>query len=116
MHNWPVGTIIPWSGAIADIPPGWFLCDGTAGTPDLRDRFIVGAGATYAPDDSGGASPHDHTLTTIGHTHGIPAGTDLAPPGSRRAITDNGFDTATTFPTANLPSYYSLALIMFQGP
>ena len=37
------GLIVMWSGAIAEIPPGWALCDGTQGTPDLRDRFIVGA-------------------------------------------------------------------------
>ncbi len=50
------GIICLWGGAIADIPAGWHLCDGsTIGTqilPDLRDRFIVGAGSTYAPDDT----------------------------------------------------------------
>jgi microcystin-dependent protein len=39
----PTGGIIMWSGKIADIPSGWYLCDGNNGTPDLRDRFIVGA-------------------------------------------------------------------------
>ncbi len=46
----PKGVIVMWSGRIADIPPGWALCDGTNGTPDLRDRFIVGA----RQDDGGG--------------------------------------------------------------
>jgi len=45
----PNGGIIAWSGNIASIPKDWVLCDGTNGTPDLRDRFIVGA----AQDDSG---------------------------------------------------------------
>jgi hypothetical protein len=42
-HGVPKGVIVMWSGAIANIPSGWVLCDGTNGTPDLRDRFIVGA-------------------------------------------------------------------------
>jgi hypothetical protein len=51
----PYGSIMMWSGTIATIPGGWSLCNGTNGTPDLRDRFIVGAGA-----DSGGIA-----MTTI---------------------------------------------------
>jgi len=51
----PAGVIVMWSGTIASIPSGWALCDGTSGTPDLRNRFIVGASV-----DSGGQS-----VTTI---------------------------------------------------
>lgn len=47
----PKGVIVMWSGMIADIPSGWALCDGSNGTPDLRDKFIVGA----QQDDSGTA-------------------------------------------------------------
>lgn len=46
------GIVCLWSGAIVDIPAGWQLCDGTNGTPDLRDKFIIGAGDTYAVDAS----------------------------------------------------------------
>lgn len=46
------GQITLWHGAVIDIPPGWHLCDGTAGTVDLRNRFIVGAGDAYAPHDT----------------------------------------------------------------
>lgn len=46
------GIVVLWGGAIADIPAGWHLCDGNAGTPDLRDRFVIGAGSTYSPDDT----------------------------------------------------------------
>lgn len=53
-----------WSGAIVDIPNGWALCDGTNGTPDLRNRFIVGAGATYAVGATGGSLTHNHSYTT----------------------------------------------------
>ena len=61
----PIGGIILWSGAIATIPLNWQLCDGTSGTPNLRDRFVVGAGTTYAVDAVGGAVSQDLT-----HNHG----------------------------------------------
>ena len=75
----PFGAILMWSGIIADIPESWALCDGTNGTPDLRDRFIVGAGDTYAELETGGSvnatgtatiangGAHTHTLTIAPH-------------------------------------------------
>lgn len=68
MAHW-TGMILMWSGAVVDIPAGWHLCDGTNGTPDLRNRFIVGAGDTYAPGATGGASSHNHTFSGTPHTH-----------------------------------------------
>ncbi len=64
----PIGIIAMWSGAIETIPEGWALCDGNNGTPDLRDRFIVGAGSTYPAGDTGGSatyavSAHSHTYS-----------------------------------------------------
>jgi microcystin-dependent protein len=72
----PAGGIIMWSGAVAAVPTGWFLCDGTNGTPDLRGRFIAGAGGTYAPGTTGGAD--NVTLSTANlpsHTHSFSATT-----------------------------------------
>lgn len=54
-HLVPTGAILAWSGAEDEIPDGWALCDGANGTPNLRDRFIVGAGTTYEVGDTGGA-------------------------------------------------------------
>ena len=73
----PSGVITMWSGSIASIPSGWYLCNGSNGTPDLRDRFIVGAGSTYAVAATGGSAnatlvSHTHTANTStagGHTH-----------------------------------------------
>lgn len=65
----PTGVICMWGGLIANIPAGWSLCDGTAGTPDLRDRFILATGL----DDmgAGGGSSHVVTSSASGaHTHG----------------------------------------------
>lgn len=56
------GMILLWSGSVGSIPSGWVLCNGSNGTPDLRDRFIVGAGSTYAVNATGGSS----TITPSG--------------------------------------------------
>ena len=58
----PSGLICMWSGAIANIPSGWHLCDGTNNTPDLRDRFIVGAGNSYNVGATGGANSRSVTI------------------------------------------------------
>ncbi len=65
----PSGLIAMWSGSIATIPAGWYLCNGANGTPDLRNKFIVGAGSTYAVAATGGSADaivvsHTHTATT----------------------------------------------------
>lgn len=52
----PAGVVCMWSGTQADIPDGWALCDGQDGRPDLRGRFIVGAGGDYAAGATGGAA------------------------------------------------------------
>jgi hypothetical protein len=79
----PAGLISMWSGSIGSIPSGWYLCDGSNGTPNLTDRFIIGAGSTYAVNGTGGVSSvtlttnnmpsHTHTATSTvtdpGHTH-----------------------------------------------
>jgi hypothetical protein len=76
----PTGMINLWYGAIGSVPSGWYLCDGANGTPDLRDRFVVGAGSTYSVAATGGATDaivvsHTHTATSTstvtdpGHSH-----------------------------------------------
>ena len=66
----PKGTILPWHGKSSDIPEGFALCDGTKGTPDLRNRFLVGAGSNYALGDTGGEDQVKLSGTQIGnHYH-----------------------------------------------
>ena len=78
----PAGLIDMWSGSVANVPSGWALCDGSNGTPDLRDRFIVGAGGSYNVGNTGGMKEvtltssqlpsHNHGAsisTSGGHTH-----------------------------------------------
>jgi hypothetical protein len=107
----PSGFIGMWSGSIASIPTSWLLCDGTNGTPNLRDRFIVGAGTTYAVNATGGSADatlptHTHTLSASGttsvvnidHQHsGTTAGQST---GHTHSITDPGHAHGTaTFAT-----------------
>ncbi len=60
------GMIILWYGDTSNIPNGFALCDGTNDTPDLRDKFVVGAGSGYTPGDTGGSA--DATLVSHSHT------------------------------------------------
>lgn len=94
------GIIVMWSGAIENIPMGWTLCDGTNGTPDLRNRFIVGAGSTYNVDEIGGSATvalttaqmpsHNHTVTGGSHTHKVYYDSDMNSKGD-----NNGHGTLT---------------------
>jgi hypothetical protein len=68
----PAGLITMWSGSVASIPAGWLLCNGASGTPDLRDRFVVGAGSTYIPGNTGGATTATLAVVNLpSHQHGI---------------------------------------------
>ena len=65
----PSGVIMMWSGAADAIPANYVLCDGANSTPDLRNRFVVGAGGSYAVGATGGSEDaivvdHTHTGTT----------------------------------------------------
>ncbi len=65
------GMIMMWFGAAVDCPDGWAICDGTGGTPDLRDRVPIGAGTSYALNASGGAASATPTINAGGdHSHG----------------------------------------------
>lgn len=66
----PSGVIAWWSGSAASIPSGWLLCNGLNGTPDLRGKFVVGAGSHYAKADTGGTSTvtATATVTIAGHS------------------------------------------------
>jgi len=108
----PAGIICLWHGSIASIPDGWTLCNGANGTPDLRDKFLVGACSTYAVDETGGSVNHNHTFTGDGHTHDIPVGTAIAAGTEYVDETDSNAATGTTDNANGLPPYHALAYIM----
>jgi hypothetical protein len=73
----PIGTIKLWFNTYASIPTGWQYCDGTNGTPDLRNKFVIGAGSTYSLGQLVGKSTfsQNECSVTLGfagsHTHSI---------------------------------------------
>lgn len=89
----PAGTIIMWSGTISDIPSGFALCDGTNGTPNLRNRFIVGAGDSYNVGATGGQKDIKANSSYGGYRYG-------------------DHYVLTSVSTENRPPYYALAYIM----
>jgi hypothetical protein len=68
----PVGSIIMWNGSASNIPSGWHICNGENDTPDLRERFVIGAGNSFAPRSTGGSftitatnlPKHGHNIET----------------------------------------------------
>ena len=126
----PTGGIIMWSGATSAIPSGWVLCDGQNSTPDLRNKFIVGAndstGDTSYPGVSVGATGGQADAIVPNHTHPTTFdGKKYFPGGGSTSVSFGGAGgyPADVFsmsdPTngesvtnKNLPPYYALAYIM----
>jgi microcystin-dependent protein len=112
--------IIMWSGAIADIPYGWALCDGTNGTPDMKGTFIVGFDSTDTDYDTigktGGIKLHPLTISQMpAHTHqyyrkSTGGGSDGVM-GARTGSTPTN-STGGGTGHENRPPYYTLAYIM----
>jgi len=111
--NFPAGSILMWSGNLVDLPDGYVICNGDNGTPDLRDRFITGAGTTYAVDETGGSGSHDHDLDADPHTH-VPAGLLLKPKAGLpfNETLSSETITGTVDSKAILPPYAALYYVM----
>ena len=107
-----LGVIAIWNGSIATIPGGWALCDGTQGTPDLRDRFLQGAGGSLNPDDTGGASTHTHPFTSDLHFHTMLAGPTITDGAVFSDLTDSVAVVGTTDAASSNPPFHALAYIM----
>jgi len=123
----PPGTILMWSGATTNVPQGWKLCNGTNGTPDLRDRFIVGAGLGYAVGVTGGEATHKLTVAEMPrHNHDFTVIKKFATSWADSYLTcgqdsrDQDYTGGTGWitytgggqPHENRPPYYALCFIM----
>lgn len=109
----PTGCILQWSGSVASVPAGWHLCDGTAGTPDLRDKFVVGAGLSYAVAQTGGAAAvtaasdaqgaHSHGGATVASAPlGMSGSSDAQGSHSHGGVVDMQGSHAHNLPTTNV--------------
>ena len=138
----PSGGIIIWSGAANAIPSGWVLCNGSNSTPDLRDRFIVGAGSGYSVGNVGGSATvtltesqmpsHFHYSFRSGNHGQLRNGTNMSAnnyPGSGTGAANlyEGYNINSSGSVANIgktsntgsgsshenrPPYYALCYIM----
>jgi microcystin-dependent protein len=130
----PVGGIILWSGSVATIPAGWLLCNGAYSTPDLTNRFIIGAGNTYNPAAAGGSADaivpsHTHSIVDNGHSHTYSTPNAYLQPQANgqnqqnplyinssttgTSVTNISIVTAGVSPIGtNLPPYYALCYII----
>ncbi len=128
------GVIVMWSGSIGSIPSGWALCDGTNGTPDLGDRFVLGTRPGTDPGQTGGSADHSHGIAE--HTHEVsPEGLHVhetnrqtravttgsgtlaltvvtVRSGSGRHSHDTSSEVISTGAENHSPPYYRLAFIM----
>lgn len=106
------GMIVMWGGAIADIPTGWNLCDGTNGTVNLTDRFVIHAdadsGGTNDVGDTGGS--HTVTLTEAqlpSHSHGagtLQVRTESSPSGGGTTVTKDSSGGSLQSATTSNPT------------
>lgn len=106
------GIIVPFSGSIENIPEGWHICDGTEGTPDLRNRFIVGAGDEYSPGQTGGSTTHLHNYTSPPHSHSFVGGAGIAAGNNFDEHTSEEGLSGQTTAALSTPPFYALAFIM----
>ena len=117
------GMIVAWSGSVANIPTGFVLCDGNNNTPDLRDRFIIGAGNNYNVDDTGGSKDaivpnHTHPTSVDsgrlfhqgGQNFTISYGGAGSYPGT--VFSMNNPNNGESVTDKNLPPYHALCYIM----
>jgi hypothetical protein len=126
----PSGIITMWSGTIATIPSGWFLCNGSNSTPDLRNRFIIGAfqdtssvaytTITGTDTQTGGSKDaivvsHTHTLTDPGHNHSVTVGNQGGVNGSVSGGGSIAVPGNTTFTTTTATTGITVATAGSSG-
>jgi hypothetical protein len=133
----PSGCILIWSGSAGSIPSGYLICDGTNGTPDLRNSFVLGAGNSYTVGQTGGSTDavivsHTHTasVTDPQHNHqysqplggsggsyiastavNFTAGNNATTSSSSTGITVANTVVGVSATNANMPPFYSLCYI-----
>jgi hypothetical protein len=101
------GMILLWSGSIATIPATWALCNGTSGTPNLTDRFVMAAGNTYAVAETGDGTIPAHTHTSLVLNSKVQGG-------STSGLVGDLYGNSGSYGTGTkvIATYYALAYIM----
>lgn len=123
----PAGVVLAWHGSENNIPSGWALCNGQNGTPDLRDRFVLGASSSHVVGEKGGSDSHIITVEEMpAHTHsesGVTqtesdVGGSLFSGGENILTPSSDIETGSAGegnPMSIMPPYYALLYIMKMG-
>jgi hypothetical protein len=108
----PKGIIMGWGLEAELIPEGWTICNGSNGTPDLRDRFILCAGITFPQGETGGDKIHEHSTPTNPHSHLVNSGSGVGRGTFTSYLTDSKTPQGDLLDKSLLPPYHSLIFIM----
>lgn len=119
----PKDSCIPWKGLLANVPGGYFICDGTNGTPDLREAFVRGAANGADSGATGGEDNHNHQVSAPsggycrqyaadGSTLITLADNNYGCESGGTQVMKGGTTAAYTKQESTLPTYYSLLYIM----
>jgi hypothetical protein len=122
----PDGLILAWSGTLANVPAGWLICDGLNGTPDLRSRFVKGAGTGVEPGTTAGSASHDHgggvsgngtvTFTSVNPPLAATCGSSCSWHTAPQSHTHGSYVHSHTFSSASHdPPYFEVVFIMSQS-
>jgi hypothetical protein len=105
------GLIFLFWGALDNIPEGWQVCDGTNGTPNLQDRFIIGAGGKWPVGFKYGTLTHNHFFYTGDHSHKLLSGAGILSGTTRPPIFESAIITGYTDYASPPPPYKALYFI-----
>ena len=110
------GTIKAFYGIPANVPAGWHLCDGTNGTPDFRNKFVVGAGSVYDVGETGGSGIHNHIGSFESHQHRLALYPNVATGADKYASpypnTEVKAGTISTMTSSHIPPFIGLYWII----
>lgn len=101
----PIGTILPYVGSLSKIPAGWHLCDGTNGTPDMRDRFLMGAGTKTVGNYITAGLPNIIARIPLDDGLWFPLNNNPLKYGAVKAKLESGFGNDLDGTGASLPYY-----------
>lgn len=106
---------------------GWLLADGGRGAPDLRHKFLRGAGPNEGADETGGCDTHNHDLGEHHHaidvTSGLPScilcvptcadpqGTGPTYNHTHKVVGNTATVVGNTGSASILPAYYEVILL-----
>jgi hypothetical protein len=108
----PIGIIGMWTGALASIPAGFILCDGSGGTVDMRGRHLKITATSGDIAATGGSNTHTHASQNHGHSVAHTHSSSIDHNGITAQVIGSGSTTATRQTTTHAISTNSIDLVL----